>query len=289
MIPGIYSMAADAYHADPCPEPSLSSGVAKLLVRRSPLHARAAHPRMGGEGMEPTKSMDEGSILHRLILGAGDEFEALPFDSYTTKAAREARDEARAAGRVPVLADDLKGLELAACRALEQMREHPDLRDFFAPGKPEAVVAWQEDGAWFRCMVDWMPDHPRAPWFDIKTVAQSAAPVDFQRSFIKEHAFQRAFYLRGAKHVQRFPRDMLFIAIERKGPNAIASVTAAQSMEEVAAAEVERAASLWKRCLKTDEWPGYPAVTAHISAPNWMTAAEELAALAEEECHDVHA
>ena len=29
--PGFYSMSAAQYHADPCPEPSLSSSIAKVL------------------------------------------------------------------------------------------------------------------------------------------------------------------------------------------------------------------------------------------------------------------
>ena len=44
--PGVYSLPDDAYHADPCPGPSLSSSVAKLMLDRSPLHAWHAHPRL---------------------------------------------------------------------------------------------------------------------------------------------------------------------------------------------------------------------------------------------------
>ena len=39
-------ISAEAYHADPAPEPSLSSSVAKILVNLSPAHARIAHPRL---------------------------------------------------------------------------------------------------------------------------------------------------------------------------------------------------------------------------------------------------
>ena len=36
------------YHADPCIEPSASSGILRLLMDRTPMHAHAAHPRLGG-------------------------------------------------------------------------------------------------------------------------------------------------------------------------------------------------------------------------------------------------
>lgn len=272
--PGIYEMPEADYHADPCPMPSLSSGIAKILIRRSPLHAMDAHPRMGGHSAGPTKAMDHGTILHRLILGAGGDFDALPFADYKTGAAKEARDASRAAGRTPVLVDELRELQDAAAAALEQMREHQDLKAFFAPGQSEAVIAWQEPGAWIRCMVDRLPHDPRSPWFDIKTVAQSAAPADLERAFIKDHAFQRAFYLRGARYVGRAPRDKLYIGVERKRPYAVSVMTAAQSMADVAEAEVERAIDLWKRCMREDRWPGYSQQTAFVSAPNWMLQAE---------------
>ena len=45
---GIHDIPPREYHADPCPAPSLSRSIAKLLVERSPAHAYAAHPRLGG-------------------------------------------------------------------------------------------------------------------------------------------------------------------------------------------------------------------------------------------------
>lgn len=271
------------YYADPAPVPSLSSGVAKALVRRSPLHARAAHPRMGGASTEPTKAMDHGSILHRLILGHGDAYVAQPFDDYRKKEAQAARDEARAAGLIPVLADDLAELERAADAALAQMREHPDLRAFFGPGRSEAVVMWEEPGAHLRCMVDRMPDDPRAPWFDLKTVARSAAPVECQRAMVADHAFQRSFYLRSAHAIQRRPSDMLFVMIERTAPHGVSVMAAAPSLVEIADAEVQRAVDLWCRCMREDRWPGYDTRTAYVSAPAWLTQAEQNAMNDEEE------
>ena len=41
---GIYTLSAEAYHADPCPEPSLSASIANVLLQRSPAHARIQHP-----------------------------------------------------------------------------------------------------------------------------------------------------------------------------------------------------------------------------------------------------
>ena len=63
--PGIYTMPASDYHADPCAVPSLNNSVAKHLVFKSPAHAHAAHPRLGNEAtMRYKRSMSLGSAAH---------------------------------------------------------------------------------------------------------------------------------------------------------------------------------------------------------------------------------
>ncbi|MBB2961877.1 hypothetical protein [Methylobacterium sp. R2-1] len=70
-VPGpcLDRMPAALYHADLCPEPSLSSSVGKLIVGRSPKHARAAHPWLGalpdeGDSTRP-KEVGDAEALHR--------------------------------------------------------------------------------------------------------------------------------------------------------------------------------------------------------------------------------
>ena len=67
--PGIYEIPATEYHADPCPEPSLSASVARTLIDRSPLHAWMQHPKLGGQQEEkPAARMSLGSAAHSVIL-----------------------------------------------------------------------------------------------------------------------------------------------------------------------------------------------------------------------------
>jgi hypothetical protein len=276
------TMTPAQYHADPCLVPSLSSGIAKTLIRRSPMHAHHQHPRFGGEGMDPSAAMENGSILHRMLLGRGDDYEAIEADDWRTKAAKDRREEVRAAGRIPVLARELDALRKCAVDAADHMRQHPDCADFFKPGTSEAVLIAQDGPAWLRCMVDRMPADPRAPWYDLKTTGKSAAPAEFQRAMIAEHAFQRAFYLRIGKLLGYRPPEFLFVVIEQKAPHGVSVVTAAPSLGEIASAEVDRAVALWARCLSADRWPGYPNRTAYVEAPAWATAAEEAENMEEE-------
>jgi hypothetical protein len=283
VTPGLHpEIGAADYHADPCPTPSLSSGIAKLLVRASPMHAWEAHPRLGAAQRQATRAMEAGTILHRLILGRGEEFVAVDADDWRTKAARERAEEIRAGGTVPVLARELEQYEAAAAEIADQIRQHDDCAAFFDAGTSEAVITWREAGEWCRAMVDRLPASPVAPWFDLKTVARSAAPAEVERTFAREYAFQQAFYSRGGAAIGRPPRGFLFIFAEREPPFGVSVLTAAPSLRHVAEQEVARAIALWKRCRSAGEWPGYERRTAHVEAPSWMLHAAEMAEMEEE-------
>ena len=90
-------IAAAAYHADPAPEPSLSSSVARILVERSPRHAWWAHPRLNPD-FAPDRGSDAaavGSAVHAVALeGEWDRIAFIEAPDWRTKAAKEARSNA---------------------------------------------------------------------------------------------------------------------------------------------------------------------------------------------------
>ena len=101
------SMSERDYHADPAPSPSFSASLGKVILDQSPLHAYLAHPRLGGAKREPTSAMEFGTLVHKLILGEGTSIVSVNADTWKTTAARTARDEARAAGKLAVLTADI--------------------------------------------------------------------------------------------------------------------------------------------------------------------------------------
>ncbi len=295
--PGIHDIGEAAYHADPCPAPSLSRGIAQLLIRKSPMHAHFAHPRLGG-GDDPdvTTIMDDGSAIHTLFLGKGSRVVPLattygpkhkkagqPVTDFKTETATEERDAIRADGGIPVLAGQHPVLVRAAEIAREYLRMHQDGADFFEPGRSEAVVAWQEDGFWLRCMIDRLPDDPRAPPYDVKVTAMDATAGSWERRLRDVYAFQDAFYRRGLRAVRGVtPPPMRFVVIEREPPHGVSVMACAPSLVMLAEQQVDRAIRAWKHCLATDNWPGYPPFTAHVEAKPWQLEAEDAAATREE-------
>ena len=267
-----------AYHADPCPEPSLSNSIASVLLARSPLHAWHAHPRLNPNpepSRDVTSAMDFGSALHKRLLGRGADIEVIPFSDYKKEVAKERRDEARQFGRIPLLEKEMPRLTAAANAALRQMQVHPDCADFFAPGQSEAVLIWRDGDAWCRSMVDRLPDDPRAMAYDIKATGMSAAPGDWERRMVSAYRTQAPFYGRGLTKLRGIvPPPIRFVVIEAEAPHAISVMCPAPSLYHLGVADVERAICNWSGCMKAKAWPGYPAFTAHIEAPNWLLNAQ---------------
>src|SRR3990167_3196210 len=91
-------MTLHEYIRDPAPEPSLSASVAHLLLTRSARHAWLAHPRLNPAwAPEATEQTDLGTLEHALLLEQDDSrLVVVEADDWRAKAARLARDEARA-------------------------------------------------------------------------------------------------------------------------------------------------------------------------------------------------
>lgn len=287
-----FGVPEDRYHQDVAPEPSLSNSIAKILVRQSPLHAWHRHPRLNPdhEPDEGGDAADMGSIIHKLLLGVGAEIEEVRVrygskhdkagqfvTDWRTREAAEARDAARAAGRIPVLPHVLAQAHQAAAAARKQLARHPDGSMLFEPGKPEATLVWQEDVIWCRARVDWLLDDPTLPPIDLKTTKLSAAPDSWERRVQQEYAVQAAFYQRGLRALGREPRaPMLFLVVEQEPPFGVSVLAPAPSLMELADREVERAIQIWTRCIRDDAWPGYPPFTAWVEAKPWQVVDAEL-------------
>ena len=271
-VPGIYDLTETEYHEDPCPEPSLSASIARKLIRQSPMHAWHAHPRLNPDRPHDDSgdAADAGTILHKMLLGKGADIAPIDASDWRTKAAKDARDAARAAGLTPVLTHKLSDLHDCAAAARKQLLAHRDGSILFEPGQPERAMIWREGPTWCRSLVDWMPDDPALPLVDLKTTGLSAAPGEWDRRLVSEYALQDAFYRRGARALGRTSHaPMLFVVIEQTAPYGVAVMCAAPSLQAVAEYEVTEALQRWIACTQTGQWPGYPMQTMHVEAPAW--------------------
>lgn len=287
--PGLYDDIADeAYHADPVIVPSLSSSIAKAIIAQSPRHAWQKHPRLNkallDEIEKPTPQMDIGTAGHKLILGKGRQIKEIIADDFKTKAAREARDAARAAGMVPVLSHRMAGIRLLREAFFDQI-QGTEVADLFNDGAGEVTGVWQDDleDVWCRMRIDWLPTKARdgghISLVDVKTTGGSAAPEDWQRTaFDLGYDYQDTFYQRGARALIPNVRSvtMYFVVIEQDEPNCLSVHRFGGQAFAEAEVCTELAISLWSKCLHENKWPGYDIQTTHIDPPKWRSERSKL-------------
>lgn len=276
MTPGVYPMTAADYHADPCPEPSVSSGYAATMISQSPMHAAHEHPRLNPNLApdEPSGQQDEGSALHALLLEQRDLVEPVDAADWRTKAAQEARKAAREAGRIPLLAERWTALQFAADAMRDALRQH-EVGDFLArPGRAEHAMIWQDESevgpVWCRARPDWLADDVPVI-FDIKTVGGSANPDAWGRTAMGNGApLQAAHYLRGARILGLPHRRFLFVVMEREAPFGVSVIELSPALLQMADEQLAYVRNMHAACLRDGEWPGYPGMIATLEAPNWL-------------------
>lgn len=280
MKPGIHTMTADAYHADPCSIPSLSASMAHLLCTSSPAHAWCAHPKLNPafERHEEEK-FDVGTVAHALLLQGEDVAVIVDAPDWRTNAAKEERDAARAAGQIPLLAkhwDAVRQMVDAARGQLEKIDTAPAL---FTDGKPELTLVWEDDGVMCRARIDWLHDDLSAI-DDYKTTKASANPEMWSRTLFGIGAdMQASFYLRGMMALTGGAAEFRYVVQETYPPYALSVVSLSPDVLALADAKVEWAIQLWKQSLASGEWPAYPTRVCFAELPPW----EETRWLAREE------
>jgi hypothetical protein len=143
--PGIHTLTAGVYHADPCSKPSLSASIAKVLCDESPAHAWQRHPRLNpAYQREETSTFDVGSAAHAMLLEDNDPCVGVAAKDWRTKDAREQRDAIRQMGRIPLLMDQYERVIELAAHARTALRELDMWPTPLTGGKPEQTIIWRE-------------------------------------------------------------------------------------------------------------------------------------------------
>lgn len=274
--PGIYTdMAAATYFADPCPAPSLTQSVAKILLEKSPLHAWHAHPRLNPDyHHDDATKYDVGNIAHKLIIGRGKEIVVLEeFDDWRTKASKEARDAAASKGQLAVLGKHFVKADRMVKAAREQLTIRGlDLLFDAVIGAGEVVTAWQEGNFWCRQMIDWLKND-RLLFTDYKTTQESAAPHALARKMaadgwpIQAAMAERGLDVLDPKNAGR--RRFLFVVQETDVPYALNVVEIGEGPMTMGRKMLSHAMDIWGTCIARNQFPGYPAEILEPEYPGW--------------------
>lgn len=243
-----------------------ATGVKRLLPPSTPAHYRWAkdHPS------EPTDEMMLGIVVHTLVFGVGRQPELAParWQSDKDKAAVAA---IRERGLIPLRPDDWD----RAHRMAEAVLTHPDagmLLDSEA-GIPERGIFWRDEATGVECkaLIDWS-FRSRLGLLYLKTGA-SAAPEDQPRTIGKfGYQLQAKHELEGAEALRLVSEgaDFILVFVESKPPHFV-SVSRLDWRDLDRAGELcLRAREIYRDCMESGIWPGYPTGINTISLPEWV-------------------
>lgn len=268
MKPGIYfDFETAAYLADPCPEPSLSQSMCKVLLDYSPAHAMWQHPRISkpavADESEPyNKAKAIGDAAHKERLGRGKDVAVIFHNDFKTNAAKAERDAAAAGGRIPILVKHHNIASEMVMASHQYLKAHED-KDAFTKGHGEVALIWQEHGIWCRALVDWLHEDMRTV-DDYKTSGMSVAPhVLGMRAESAGWHIQAAFIERGLDVLDpknAGKRRFRFVAQEQDGrPYALSVMHMNEYWLTMGRKKIAAAMEMWRSAMNTGRWPAYPA------------------------------
>lgn len=267
---GWHDMDESAYHADPCPTPSLSSSLAKVIIDESLAHAWDRHPKNPvSEPFKASEAMEIGKAVHAAVFGGADLF-VIEADSYRTKAAQEARQEAIEQGLIPILQTRLPVIEKMADFARPRF-------DGLYGGEyhAERVAIWRcpRTGGWRRAMLD--------------TSAKSAPIiVDYKttQASVSDDACIRRIYDMGL-HIQAaaYEEAMSTLNPEWEGRVRFFFQWQEQSRPFSLSRPIEMpeagmtlgreqwiiAGALWDKAVKVNKFPGFGVTPVNANPPPW--------------------
>ena len=250
----ISGMLAIDYHA----VRALSASGAWLLAEECPAKFLWRSPWNPLYEPETRTDFDVGVAAHLAVLEPqhqADSIVLIEAGDYRTTKAREARDMARAAGKVPLLPyqfDIVRGMA-------GSIRAHPIASEALRDGEAELTLIWRDLETCVLCKArpDYLPAHGR--WIvDLKT-AQSANPRSWrdQAYRLGFHA-RAAWYLDGAEAVLgQMPEEYWFVIVEKEPPYLVSVVSFDHDALGWGRVANRKARERFAVSAAANDWPGY--------------------------------
>lgn len=251
----IDNLPAGDYHRSE----ALGSTSLKTLATRTPAHFKwdQEHPRT-------SDAFDLGTVVHALALEQ-DESGVVVVDhpNWMTKAAKEAKAEARDAGKIPLLRDQWE--DAKAMR--DSILAHPLAGKALTGHVAERSYFWEEDGLKLKCRPDAL-NHGMI--FDLKTTV-NADPRHFGKT-AHDYGYHQsnAHYVDGVEHLTGERLPFVFILAEKAPPYLVSVVELGPDAVDLGRRLNTHAKNVYRECAAADHWPGY-SETEPVRLPHWAT------------------
>jgi hypothetical protein len=220
------------------------------------------------------KAQAIGTAAHALMIEQGREIAIAAFDSWRSDKAKEFRADAEATGKTVILAKHFRIASAMVTAARVQIETH-EAHDAFENGRGEVMIAWEEDGIWFRSLIDWL-HRDLTKVDDYKTGALSAAPHDVAgRMVAAGWDIQAAMIERGLDALDprgAGRRKFRFCVQENYRPYALSICELPESTMTMGRKKLQMAIDAWRHCITNDRWPAYPTELLRPEYPGWAEA-----------------
>ena len=257
-----------AYHSSP--------GISKHgldLLNRSPEHYK--HYKI-----EESDALIFGSAFHCLVLEPDlfdKKFAINPFPDMRTKAAKEWKQEQNELGaRILSEKDYLKMLTMC-----EKIRAHDIGKALLDPTQGKAELSaywidnnkklWRHDTPTFRlcrARTDFL-NTAHGVLIDLKT-SNDAGYSDFSRQIANyRYHVQDAFYTDGFRQCGIDVNTFIFVVIEKAPPYGIGIYELSAEDRQWGREMYQRDLRVFDRCMKEQQWPGYPQEIRMIDLPRY--------------------
>ena len=237
------------------------SGAKTLLQSPARFNYERTHPR------PPTAAMEHGTIAHGLVLGSGPRIVVIDANDWRTKAAHLAADDARAAGKVPILAKDYERVLAMGLK----LREHTLAMELLN------AATVKEASIFATCPVTGVPMRGRADALtptlilDYKTTAKPDARTFGKSASDYGYHIQAGWYLDLLEYLGQ-PRDgFAFIVQSKVAPFEVAVVELVPSAVNYGRELGIIARERFRDCTASGLWPGAvrPDTVLMVDLPPW--------------------
>jgi hypothetical protein len=141
-------------------------------------------------------------------------------------------------------------------------------------GKAEQSMYWQDDetGVAMRGRIDWW----RQPvgglphtLIDVKTT-KNANPFAFGKTAADFGYHRQQFTYRWAARVLfGIEVAFIFVLVETEPPYLVSTPELGDEDEAIGGREMRRAIDIYRECVESNTWPGYPQEIVQVSLPRW--------------------
>lgn len=257
---GIYD-----FDYEPAPDRLSPSGAKKLLQPAGP--ARFDDDRTRPK--KPESKFDMGKLVHRFVLGAGDEVapiigrdkktgELIEYANYNTNDAKAIRDKAYADGLIPAFQWQIdQAIKMAGI-----VHEHPHAGPLISAGEPEKwlYATEPETGQRIRLRPDCRTPEDGRLWIsEFKTTGEKADRDGFGRTaYNLKYYLQFVFAVVAARALGLDENPaFVFIVQETDSPYLVNMHEMDADYFHGAYDEMRQAIAIFQRCNTNNTWPGY--------------------------------